>query len=105
MDEKLDIKRVKEWLNQKWKGAKRCPICDRNSWGIGETLVEIREFHGEGLAATGLVVYPLVAVTCGVCGYTLLFNAIVADLVKAEPEKAPLPAAADEPKEAGGKGL
>ncbi len=104
MDEKLDIKRFKEWLNQKWKGAKRCPICGSNSWGIGETPVEVREFHGGGLVATGLV-YPLVAVTCGVCGYTLLFNAIVADLVKIEPEKTPIQAAVDEPEEAGGKGL
>ena len=87
MDEKIDVEKVKEWLNKQWRGPKLCPVCNSNSWGIGERAVEVREFHGGSLVVGGKI-YPLITVTCGVCGYTLLFNAVVAELVKAEQEKA-----------------
>jgi predicted nucleic-acid-binding Zn-ribbon protein len=82
MYEEIDIEKVADWLNEKWKGHKLCPICNNNNWGIGERPVEVREFHSGGLVVGGPV-YPLITVTCGVCGYTLLFNAVVTGLVQA----------------------
>jgi len=83
---RIDADRIEEWLNQQWQGVKQCPICNNNRWGIGEKPVEVREFHGGGLLVSGPV-YPLIAITCGVCGYTLLFNAIVTGLL--EPQQDP----------------
>jgi len=87
MNEKFSIEEFQEWLNKQWRGVKKCPICGSNSWTIGEKPVEVREFHG-GALKVGELVYPLAALICGVCGYTLLFSAIVANLVKAGQEEA-----------------
>lgn len=81
MDERINADMVEDWLNRQWQGTKQCPICKSNKWGIGQRPIEVREFHGGGLLVSGPV-YPLIAVTCGVCGYTLLFNAIVTGLVE-----------------------
>jgi len=88
MNEEFSIKEFQEWLNEQWRGAKKCPICGSKSWTIGEKPVEVREFHHGGQLKEGGLVYPLAALICGVCGYTLLFNAIVANLVKAVQEEA-----------------
>ncbi len=82
------------WLNQKWRGQKLCFICGSNNWGISDKPVEIREFHAGGLVVGGPV-YPAVMVICNVCGYTLLFNALVPGILpRNEPAK---PAASSTP--------
>lgn len=83
MDEEIEMQKVVDWLNNKWVGAKLCPICQSNDWNISPKPVEIREFSRGNLVVGGPV-YPLVSVTCRVCGYTLLFNAITAGLVEAK---------------------
>ena len=81
MGEEIDRGKFQSWLNTRWKGHKQCPICHSNDWNLSPKPVEIREFSGGGLHVGGPV-YPLVNITCNVCGYTLLFNAIIAGLVE-----------------------
>ena len=83
MEERIDTDKVMDWLNRQWQGPKLCPICNNNRWGIGGRPVQVSEFSEAGPMAEDMV-YPLIAVTCGVCGYTLLFNAIVTGLVEAK---------------------
>lgn len=79
----IDSNKVIEWLSQKWKSPTTCPICKSNNWNVSQRLIEVREFHGGSLVLGGPV-YPLVSVTCTVCGHTLLFNAVVAGLLPME---------------------
>jgi hypothetical protein len=78
---KLDTEKAIEWLKGHWKDDQGCPICGNTSWGVSDELVEIRPFKGGGMALGGSV-YPLFAATCNTCGHTLLFNAVVAGLLK-----------------------
>ena len=79
----LDTKKVNAWLDEHWKGNRACPICQDNHWGVGADLVEIRNFHGKSRLNPGPeAIYPLVAVVCDTCSYTMLFNAILIGLVE-----------------------
>ena len=77
--DKIDFDTFINSLNKMWQD-KQCPICKNNNWAVGDKLAELREFHQGGLTIGGQV-YPLVTLTCNVCGYTLLFNAMRAGLV------------------------
>jgi len=88
MDNSIENKKSLAWLNDKWQGLKICPVCKNNNWNVSERPVELREFHGGGLTIGGPI-YPLLAVTCQVCGNTILFNAIVAGLVSPEKPNPP----------------
>ena len=82
MGDEIAREKVVEWLNTQWKGNKVCPICKNNAWTVSEKPAEVREFHGGSLVVGGSgSVYPLFLVTCNKCGYTVLFNAIVAGFV------------------------
>jgi hypothetical protein len=70
-----------EWLNSKWYGMKKCPVCDNNSWNISDRVFEMREFYG-GSMVLGGILQPVIPVTCANCGNTLYFNAIQAKIVK-----------------------
>ena len=70
--------RAMEWLNKHWQSPKSCPICQNNNWGISDSVVEAREFRLDGGFVLGGPFYPLFLVTCGTCGHTLVFNALVA---------------------------
>jgi aconitase B len=83
---KVDPQQVFAWLDKNWQGERVCPICKKTDWAIGDTIQEIRQFRGGNLILGGPL-YPVFLVTCTVCGYTILFNAIVAGLVEQEPEK------------------
>ena len=83
MNQKIDVQKVVDWLNRQWQGTKICPICKNNNWSISEKPVELREFH-RGSLVVGGPIYPLLSITCKVSGHTLLFNAIVADLLMPE---------------------
>jgi len=78
---KIDVKRAADWLNTKWQGPKVCPICKNNNWGIPDTLAEVRGFF-QGSLVVGGPVFPVLLVTCNVCGHVLAFNAVVMGLVE-----------------------
>src|SRR5262249_30449823 len=69
--------RAMEWLNKHWQGPKICPICQNNNWTISNSLGVMLASTEQGVEIGGLA-YPLFLITCGVCGYTLFFNAVVA---------------------------
>jgi hypothetical protein len=79
----------KEILIQKlqtvWSEPRDCPICRKNDWTIVDKIYEIREFYeGNFVIGGGGAIFPLIAVVCKVCGYTLFFNAILLGIVKAD---------------------
>lgn len=84
--EPVERQRALDWLEQKWRGDRRCPVCQTNQWSIGD-VVEVRPFTGGGLTIGGPL-YPLFFVTCVNCGYTLTFNALISGVVQqaVEPE-------------------
>ena len=68
------------WINQNWRGDKRCPICLNSNWAMNENLTEVRPFQGGSLILGGQL-YPFLLVTCNVCGYTHFFNAVIAGVI------------------------
>jgi len=79
-----DKQKFIDWVNQKWKGQKICPICGENSWGVFDNLWELRAFSQGNLNLGGPII-PLAALACKNCGYVMTFNALLAGLI--EPEK------------------
>ncbi len=80
----IDIKdKVRAWIDDHWKGEKTCPICRNSRWDIGDVAAELRQLPQEGRFMEESS-YPLVVITCGTCGYTFLFNAVVIGLVEGE---------------------
>lgn len=89
MDEEKNLQaqaKATEWLEEKWKGSKNCPICLNNSWSITEPI-EMRIFAGGAFFAGGNL-YPAFQVICTTCGHVILFNSIVAGIT-ARPEPEP----------------
>jgi len=68
--------RAKAWVeNQEgWKDYK-CPICYSRKWTLGQHLVAPPIISPKGIRLGGPS-YPQFMIICGVCGYTLYFNAI-----------------------------
>ena len=79
-----NLQSIQDWTNKHFKN-KKCPNCNNNQWIIPRELLELRPFTGGSLIVGGTVC-PLLTLICDDCGHTLLFNAIVAGLVK-KPEK------------------
>jgi len=79
--------RAMEWLNKNWHTPKACAVCHNNNWIISDSLVEIHQLFTDGLLRSGGPVYPLFLVTCGVCGYTLFFNSVIAGFTLEAPKK------------------
>jgi predicted nucleic-acid-binding Zn-ribbon protein len=98
MATEIDAQKFQDWLNTKWKGAKQCPICHSNDWNLSPRLVEVREYSG-GSLDLGKPVFALVNITCNVCGYTLLFNAVVVGLAKSGKKQTASPKDVEKPKE------
>ncbi len=68
----IDRQQAAIWLKDRWKGPKICHICQSNRWIIDNTVSELPQSGGR--------VLPLLAVTCDVCGHTLLFNVTIDDI-------------------------
>jgi hypothetical protein len=79
--------RAMAWLGNNWNTPKSCPICKQNNWTISESLALIPRLIQDGKETAEGLVYPHFLVTCGTCGYTLFFNAVVAGLLSSKPEE------------------
>ena len=75
------LQSLQDWLNKNFKD-KKCPDCGNDKWLIPDTFLELRPFTGGGLMVGTGPIYPYIALSCASCGYTLLFNAVIAGLVK-----------------------
>ncbi len=73
----IDRQQAAIWLKDRWKGPKTCHICQSNRWIIDDTVSELPQSGGR--------VLPLLAVTCDVCGHTLLFNVTIDDIASQPP--------------------
>lgn len=49
----------------------KCPICGKNDWILGDSIAEISLGRDEN----GLVVFPVVLLSCKNCGNVQIFNA------------------------------
>ena len=80
-------------VQEKWKAPAACPVCRSNNWDVSREVYELREFQGGNLVLGASALVPLVPVTCGVCGNTVLLNALVlgVDLKEANERPAAVP--------------
>jgi hypothetical protein len=97
MDEKR-AKEIRAWLDkQPWEGP--CPVCGTSRWTLGEDLLQVLPLSPLGEPPISGRVYPFFALLCSECGYTMLFNAVVAGLLPPSDDES------DPESEADGKGL
>lgn len=71
------VNQVLAALNSKWGSGRLCPYCQHFEWSLSRKIFELREYHGGGLVVGTGALLPLVAMTCGYCGNTVLLNSIV----------------------------
>jgi len=70
--------RALEWVKAKWtQEPHACPICANENWTVGDLGATPR------LTEAGLLdqatVFPVIPVACDNCGYTMFFNARIAE--------------------------
>lgn len=71
-----------DYLLKKWPNPRECPICHENSWVVGAVYSLRRFTDGEPTNSDDRGrIFPVTPVTCVNCGYTMLFNSIVANAV------------------------
>jgi hypothetical protein len=70
-----------KWLSDHW-GNSACPFHGQTSWEVGHVVMTIA--YGGGDIVLGGPTYPLLTVTCNVCGYTVFVNAIKAGVVSVQ---------------------
>jgi hypothetical protein len=87
--------KVVQAVREKWKPPAQCPVCHSNAWDVSHEVYELREFQHGSIVVGATALVPLVPVTCGVCGNTVLFNALVlgADLKEEASERPAAPTA------------
>lgn len=58
--------------------------CSGKNWLLSDSIFELREFNQGALILGGesSSVFPVIAVTCGSCGNTHFFNAILLGLIE-----------------------
>jgi predicted nucleic-acid-binding Zn-ribbon protein len=78
-------KQFQTWMEKYWRHGP-CPVCQMNVYDTGE-VVELR-FHIKG-GSRRRTVYPVIPIACRNCGYTLLINAILAGVVRPDPDGDP----------------
>jgi predicted nucleic-acid-binding Zn-ribbon protein len=66
-------------LNLKW-GKQSCPMCKSGTWAVSDKVMELREFFNGDLVAGGTL-QPVIPVNCTNCGYTVLVNAILSNVI------------------------
>jgi len=67
-------------LQEFWKD-KICEVCGNQHWTLGDTLFELREFHGGKTVLGSGAIKPLITIACSKCGNTKLMNAIKLGIV------------------------
>lgn len=78
---KEDAAKVLAHLSDKWQG-RPCPMCQSGEWSVQSKIFELREYRGGSFVVGGVPILPVVPITCGNCGNTLLINAIKLGVLK-----------------------
>ena len=76
----IDGNKVVEHLRTRWHGTP-CPMCTVGKWQVQESVYQLSEFKDGALVVGGPGI-PVIPVTCGNCGNTILINAIAAGILK-----------------------
>ena len=63
------------FINERWKGAKNCPVCDNKEWTLAEHTVTSLVIRGNDIQGSGTT-YPMVMAICTNCGDTRFFSAV-----------------------------
>src|SRR6266542_480832 len=72
-----------------------CSVCGAGQWQVEDTMFELREFSGGGIATQGSV-KPIVAATCNNCGHILFMSPLTTGIVRLDQQAAPAPTAIEE---------
>jgi hypothetical protein len=76
-----ELKRVIEHL-QKWATAE-CAICRHDDWAVSSAVFVLPEYRSPKVpvySGAGTV-FPVIPLTCKICGYVLFVSAIAAGVV------------------------
>jgi len=71
-------RKFEEFINNKWPEPQTCPICRDQHWSILDFISEVKEMAPRDKKAVRTT--PVIQLLCENCGYTILFNAFVADI-------------------------
>lgn len=82
-----DKQKVVDWLNKKGKTA-NCPVCQANSWMVGDDLINAMLFAGNNVIIGGPT-YPMAILVCTNCAYTRHFMAVPIGLLPGGEEGPP----------------
>ena len=84
---------ARNWLGSHWSNFS-CPFHGATRWEVGDSMIQTIPFTKPGdLILGGGPTYPLLVVTCGICGFTVLVNAIKAGIVVVPQQPPPSPPA------------
>src|SRR5687768_11027601 len=78
--------KVVEHLRRTWGQTRFCPFHPerRNQWEVGNIVTGTIKFDGKNISLGAGPTYPLITVTCTVCGFTAHINAIKAGVIEAD---------------------
>jgi hypothetical protein len=79
-----ELDKAVEWVTKQWGADDYCPMHKgRTEWGVGPQMVQTVGYGPRALF--GGSTFPLIPVTCQICGYMVFVNAILAGLIHADP--------------------
>ncbi|MDP4201027.1 MAG: hypothetical protein Q8922_15645 [Bacteroidota bacterium] len=67
-----------------------CSVCGGAQWQVEDTMFELREFAGGGVAAQGAV-KPVITATCNSCGHILFMSPLTTGIVQVGQQPAAAP--------------
>lgn len=77
-----DMEKFNAWVRTQTRtGLQPCSMCGALSWKLSEHVVEIRPFYEGNMVLSGPL-YPMVVLTCGNCGHSVFFNAVLIGIVE-----------------------
>jgi len=83
-----ELGRAQVWLSTHWTNP-ICPFHGPTNWEVGGIVGQVLAFTGGGLTVGGPV-YPFIVVSCSICGYSVLVNALKVGIISpSEPPAQP----------------
>lgn len=77
MDLTDEQKKILEPSLDKWfKEGPKCPICQNERWEANNKIFEIPEFLENPRKQMRKAVFPVIILTCSICGYCIILSAM-----------------------------
>lgn len=77
-----------EWLQNKWTRPQNCPICNSTNWGSAGVFELSQRGLGKIYALPPKKTLPVSVLACNICGYTLLFSSVRAEILPSDAQEA-----------------